>query len=621
MTFGRLLAVLLVAGAAAATALPAAGRATVAAPGPGGAEAGVSTGVVMSDAARLSDGQGLGDGPGVSVFPIPGSRLATRQTQISFRGVAPRSLGPITVGGSHSGIHAGRLLADSDGRGASFYPNKPFSAGEVVTVHTTLPIIDALNGTFQFTVQRPAARIVPVSHDVAERVRGDVDSFRSRPDLEPAAVRIRRGHAGVADVFLTPMRGPLQWGPMIVDRWGHLVWFRSVGGPTTTVANFEEQHYRGQPVLTWWQGFISGYGSGEDVILDRHYRRIATVRAGNGLDTDLHEFSITPQGTALITSYDAVHWNGASVHRAGNIVVLNCTVQEIDILTGNVLFQWDSLDHVPLQASYAAVPSPTGGSYDYFHINSVQEGADGSLIISARNTWAVYDVDHTTGSVIWTLGGKASSFTMSDGTRTAYQHDASLHPGGLMTIFDDGDWPQVHEQSRVLLERVDTTTHTATVVRVLDHTPSVLSGHEGSAQLLANGDVFVGWGDAPYFSEYDQNGTQIFDGRFVGPISSYRSYEFRWRGEPDTRPSVAVRRGPKGSGTVFVSWNGATDVSRWRVLAGARKRSLKPITLARRRGFETSIRIRTGARWIEVRALGSSGRKLGLSRAVAWRRS
>ena len=77
--------------------------------------------------------------------------------------------------------------------------------------------------------------------------------------------------------------------------------------------------------------------------------------------------------------------------------------QEIDIPTGLVLFQWDSLDHVPLSAGYtqaaraAHIANGIGNPYDYFHINSIALDRDGNLLISARNTWAVYKVNHHTG--------------------------------------------------------------------------------------------------------------------------------------------------------------------------------------------------------------------------------
>jgi hypothetical protein len=407
---------------------------------------------------------------------------------------------------------------------------------------------------------------------------------------------------------------------MIVDGRGSLVWFKPIAGRKTIAADVNVQTYRGQRVLTWWQGFqnYGGFGPNKDVIVNRRYRTIATVRGGNGLTADIHEFSITPQNTALITAYSLVYTNASSVGGPRDQIVANCYVQKIDIPTGNVLFQWDSLDHIPLAYSYGR-PNPFAYFDDYFHINSVEQASDGNLVLSARNTSAVYKVNHRTGKVLWELGGKHSSFHMGRGTRTAYQHDATIHPGGLVTIFDNGDFPQVHPQSRVILERINTTRHTVTLVRAMDHSPSLLSPWEGSAQLLPGGQVFAGWGALPDFTEFDRSGKQIFDGRFVSATSSYRAYEHPWNAQPSTRPSVAVSGSAVTGTTVYASWNGATDVSRWRVLAGPDPNSLVPVVAAPRDGFETSLRIpagQAGQPYVAVQAIGADGHVLAQSRAI-----
>lgn len=553
----------------------------------------------------------------VSVFPSPGDRFATPQTQISFRGVAPRKLGRVTITGSRSGTHRGHIKADSDGRGASFYPARRFRAGELVRVRTGLPIVGGRRGTFTFKIATPARPMPQPARSPAPRVPGDVHTYYSRPDLRPTSVRISEPYSGTSDIFLASMHGPLQWGPMIVDGRGSLIWFKPIAGRKTEAADVNVQRYRGQPVLTWWQGFqnYGGLGPNKDVIVNRRYRTIATVRGGNGLKTDLHEFTITPQNTALITAYNLVYADTSSTGGAPHEVVSNCYVQEIDIPTGNVLFQWDSLDHIPLKDSYIRA-SPFASFYDYFHINSVQQDTDGNLLISGRNTWAVYKVDHRTGKVLWELGGKRSSFNMGAGTRTAYQHDARLNPDGLITIFDNGDWPQVHPQSRVLVERIDTSRHTVTLIRALEHSPSLLAPWEGSAQLLSDGRVFVGWGGLPNFSEFDRTGRQIFDGGFVDSTSSYRVYQHPWSAQPSTRPAVAVARNAAAGTAVYASWNGATDVSRWRVLAGPGPQAMASVSEVPRAGFETSIQLHAGERYVAVQAISASGRVLARSRTI-----
>ncbi|HJS94987.1 MAG TPA: arylsulfotransferase family protein [Solirubrobacteraceae bacterium] len=561
---------------------------------------GLATAVLVG--LSLSPGVASAATPTVFAYPVPGSHLAAPETQITFRGVPASQLGPIHVTGSSSGAHPGTIEADSDGRGGSFIPSSPFTPGEVVTVNTGLNVSGATNGTFTFTIEQPTGGILPPgSRTVPPRVSGDIDLFRSRPDLQPAAVRILHGRPIGHDIFLTPMRGPVQWGPMIVDPAGHLVWFLPLSGSEEEAANLRVQQYQGQPVLTWWQGFQNaGLGKGEDVIYDNHYRQIATVQAGNGLVADLHEFTITPQGTALITAYRLVHWPIGS-NPSG--LVFDGVVQEIDIPTGLVLFQWDSLDHVSLADSYVGAPTKQR-PYDYFHINSVQQAADGNLIVSARNTWSVYDVDHRTGNVVWTLGGKHSDFKMGPGTSTSYQHHVRSWPGGIFTIFDNGTAHHGHAQSRGIIERVDPVKRTATLVRAFTHFPQLLSSFEGSVQPVAHGNTFIGWGALPYFTQFGAKGKQIYDGRFVDENSSYRAYRSSWSAQPDSPPALAVSASGDGSAHLYASWNGATNLTGWRVLAGPRPNALVPVGSANRRGFETQIVVHSGEPYFAVQALG-----------------
>jgi hypothetical protein len=556
----------------------------------------------------------------VSVFPVPGASTASLGTQISFRGLPASQLGQITVSGSLSGAHTGRLLAHSDGQGASFLPAKPFKSGELVTVRTGLDLLGGANGAYQFTVARPAGNVPFTRRPAANRVSGDVTRFRSRPDLIPATLKVTRRsrHTAPGDIFVAPQYGPIQDGPMIFDANGGLIWFKPVPS-NDWVADFRAQTYAGKPVLTWWQGFVSaGIGVGEDEIFDSSYRPLAVVKAGNGLRADLHEFQLTPQGTALITSYYPVIRDASSVKGSKNAVVLDAVVQEIDIPTGLVLFQWDSLDHVALRDTYIPLPAK-GHPFDYFHINSVQQDTDGNLIVSGRNTSAAYKIDHRTGAVIWQLGGKHSTFRMGKGTGFAFQHDVRARSAGIVTLFDDGAGPpQVHKQSRAITLRLDTTHKTATLAGQDLHGPALLANFEGNDQLLPNGDSFVGWGQQPYVTEFDPKGLTLFDAKFLGANPGYRAYRLPWSGSPAAIPALATSTS-HGTTTVSVSWNGATSVASWRVLAGSSASALKSVAVARNRGFETAIRIRSGQHFAEVQALDSRGATLSSSHTAAVR--
>jgi hypothetical protein len=458
-----------------------------------------------------------------------------------------------------------------------------------------------------------SAAVAPAAE--AEPPSTPTQHFHSAPNLRPTVVTVTSDSDRTSgDIFLTPQNAP-QVGPMIVNGEGRLIWFDPLknGSSTYAATNFEVQRYQGHPVLTWWQGTV--LGPGKDVIMNRFYRIVAVVRAGDGYYADLHEFQITSHDTALIDAVHVRHADLTSVGGPRNGTVLNNVIQEVDIKTGRVLWQWDALRHIPVDASYEPY-SPHELWYDFFHLNSIQQLPNGNLLVSARNTWAVYEISRETGKVIWTLGGKRSNFKLGPGVRFAWQHDARLKADGILSLFDDGSGgtPQAERQSSAQLLRVDMTDRTVSLIHRFTHSPPLLTSASGSTELLPNGDVFVGWGQLPDFSEYAPNGRQIFNGSFPLGVGSYRALRFPWVGLPHTRPSIAVSRGAPGQVRVYASWNGATQVVAWRVLGGSNRSRLRSLGVtARRSGFETSIEVPGGARYFAVQALGSGEKVLGTS--------
>lgn len=342
--------------------------------------------------------------------------------------------------------------------------------------------------------------------------------------------------------------------------------------------NFRAQTLHGEPVLTWWQALPGGgLGQGEHVIFDASYGEVARFPAGHGRRSDLHEFLLTDRGTALVTSFEIRH-------RAGGLT-MGGVVQELEIPSARLLFEWRSLDHVGVDESYAQVGYP----WDYFHVNSVDVDADGNLLVSARNTWAVYKVHRRTGTVLWRLGGKRSDFALAAGARFAWQHDARSHEGGrVVSIFDNGVY-----RSRGLVLGLHG--RRASVLHEYLHTPPLLARKLGSVQLLGNGDALVGWGTDPHFTEYAEGGAVKLDATLPRGGENYRTLRFPWRGRPDDSPVAVVR-----NGTVYASWNGATDVAAWRLEPGG--------SAVRRHGFETALPLSPGIG--AVAALDARGRVL-----------
>jgi hypothetical protein len=436
---------------------------------------------------------------------------------------------------------------------------------------------------------------------------GSVMNFASRPDLHPPVVTTTKhaGHLGSDNVFLT------LGGPLIVDNSGQPVWYLPVQGQGTT--DLRVQQYRGQPVLTWWEGKNEPtFGEGDWVIADTSYREIARIRAGNGYAADLHDLVLTPQGTALVTAYTQKTGDLRSVGGPPSGPITDSIVQEVDVETGRVLLEWHASDHVAMNESYAQYTA--GSSFDFFHVNSIDVDPDGNLLVSARNTWALYKVDRTSGAVRWRLGGKKSDFALGNGVQFAWQHDARRQPDGTITLFDDEGAPKIGPQSRGLVLRVDESTRTASLVR--QYTRNLLASSQGDMQVLPSGDVLIGWGSLPNVSEFNANGALVYDAHFPGTIQSYRAFRLPWHGLPTVPPAVAAVHRPGGRLTVYASWNGATDVARWEVLGGSTNETLRPVASAGRNGFETAFTMSTSSAVVAVRALDASGRELGRSSPV-----
>src|SRR5215213_7992750 len=451
---------------------------------------------------------------------------------------------------------------------------------------------------------------------------GGVWAFRSRPDLSPPAVEVAtRAHdTAPGHIFVAPEAGgAAQGGALILDDSGQVVWFRPLRhpiNPSSRVMNFEVQTYQGREVLTW------GETPGEYVIFDSSYREIARLHAGNGYDGDHHEFLISPQDTALITIYNSVPQDLTSVGGSKNGRAWQGIVQELDIESGEVLFEWRSIDHVALEETYVEAREDHYSGIDYFHINSIDVDHDDNLLISARETSAVYKVDRNTGEVIWRLGGKRSDFEMGEGTRFAYQHDARRLRDGTISIFDNGSLvfengvPRAVEESRAIVLDVDERKMRASLVREYTHPEGQYADAAGNVQVLANGDAFVGWGRALAISEFSRDGELLFDARLPPGNRSYRAFRFPWRGYPTDRPAVAAKRISEDEVEVYANWNGATEVESWEVLAGSRPDGLEPLGSIPRDGFETAILARSAEPYVAVQARDRTGRILGSTEPI-----
>lgn len=460
--------------------------------------------------------------------------------------------------------------------------------------------------------------------------------FLSAPKLHPPKLHVDAptigkqlapGYFMVANFPNLAAGQPLvgEGGPLILDRHLQPVWFHPVG-VNVVATNLRAQPYRGKPALSWWQGVISSTGatiSGTDEVVNQHYRKVATLAGKDGWVITPHELLISGQDAWVTVNKNVIRDLRAYGGKARGTLV-DSAVQEYDLRTGKLLYTWDAgaPGEIPLSASRTR-PPPNGSPWDAYHVNSIQLVGKGQFLTSMRNTWAAYLVQSRTKKIQWTLSGKqpGGDFSIPSNAQFQWQHDVELHPGGVVSIFDDhccaivaGKFLPPTSPSRGLVLKLDTAKHTATLVKQYLHDPVLHAAFLGSTQLLRGGNVVVGWGSQPYFSEYTSSGKLLLDAVFPGADLSYRVYLQHWAGTPFFPPGGAVRK-HRGKATVYASWNGATGVVAWRVLAGRSAKHLVAVATKAQSGFETAIHLKHAYRVFKVQALDSSGRVIRTSRA------
>jgi hypothetical protein len=441
-------------------------------------------------------------------------------------------------------------------------------------------------------------------------------------------------------IFYTPADGVAPDGPAIVDNTGELVWLRPDKGVAAT--DLGVATYHGRPALYWWEGANNqGVGTGNLVLADAGYREVARVAIGDGRTADLHEFLITPQGTAIFFADTGIPGFDAT-GKPLPYQLLDCEIQEVDIASGRLLWSWHSADHIAVDETYIAPPTQPGKIFDYAHANSIALDADGNLLLSARNTCTIYKIERSSGRILWRLGGGRSNFALGPGVAFSWQHDARRQRDGLLTLFDDGNTnsPQptaptasaatqtpeatpsptgapAQHPSRGIVLKLDDTAMTASLVGEFAHPSPLLATSQGNMQILPNGNVFIGWGSTPWFTEFDPTGKVVFDATFPAGKMSYRAYRFPWTGTPTEPPAVAVVKDASGKSTVYASWNGATDVSAWEAVTGDSPATLTAVASAPKAGFETAIPLPSAGRYVAVRARDAAGQVMGSSSAIA----
>lgn len=543
------------------------------------------------------------------ISPQSGSNYALPYTTIIFRDVTSVQIGTIRVAGSLSGPNSGIVKEHSDGNGFSWIPDARFFDTETVTVQADVPLTDAPDGTLTFRIGEQAPRPKTDASTIESVTTADpsvIHAFKSRPDLAPVNVDLAlldESRVAPGLVAVTPHVPNGQAGATIYDNAGHPVWHHIAADINHPIYCLKMQSYQGEPVLTWSEGAKRvGYGFTHFVIADQSYEPIAYVQSGHGLDgLDVHDMVLGEHGTAWAFAYHAVWTDDAGTRRN----VMECVIQEIDVSTGDVWWEWHSLDHVPLDESNSPRPENPENSWDYIHVNSIEIDHDDNLLISSRANHCIYRLSTTDHRVMWRLGGKASDFALEPDAVFRWQHDARRLADGKVSLFDNVDSDN-QANSRGMVFELDEETKKATLVREYFRDGGMHSPYQANMQTLENGNVFIGWGSGPRCSEFTHEGEMIFDMRYQAGVS-YRGYRIEWQGFPNRPIDYLLEDGPDGTLTCFVSWNGTTEVAEWRIVTDSGAELARTL----RSGFETELTGIPISAYMEVQALNAGGQILG----------
>ena len=367
-----------------------------------------------------------------------------------------------------------------------------------------------------------------------------------------------------------------------------------------------------------------GYGRGHGVIMDKHYRIVNSVEpAGSTVSMDEHEFMLLPDGkTALIAiyhprAYDMIPWGVNN----GMGWIQDSVFQEIEVETGKLLFEWRSLDHVHPSESYVApMDSEISGDgrtkdspWDYFHINSIDKNADGDYLISARHVSAIYKISGKDGHIIWRLHGAKSDYHLEDFSFSS-QHDArfivdnSTHT--VMSLFDNASngYNETEIFSSSMKIEMDHRTKTAHILQrwgAPDKAGGQVAKSQGNMQILPNGNVVSGWGNNAFLSEHLDDGSPVFYSwiALTGTMI-YRVYKANWTSEPLTQPNIWAHSKEKDDMALYVSWNGATEVTHWKFYTSDNRGGpFDLIATIEKLGFETKYKHKEFKEWAYAEAL------------------
>ncbi len=499
-------------------------------------------------------------------FPSDGASLIPRETNIMIRpgdllDARTVSATLLTVSGSLSGKHTGKLVLSDDKKTLSFTPSVIFIYTEKVSVAfgkglKTSKGVAVDPFSFTFKIGNPPAGRKALTGQEYNPVGDDVDPVLVRsigitqlPNLSdtiPAGYPVFRtiimDHPAEGQIFTVNFDPS----PYPTHGLSYLTIMNDSSRPTFTRALAG----KGFDFKIQKTGLLTYYdeANGKFFGLDSNYRVVDSFWCSGGYkSTDIHDLEVLPNGHALLLHYDTevVDMSSKVLGGEANAQVCGAVIEEID-QSKTPIFIWRSLDSGHFAITDETRENLLLPNIDYVHANSIQMDDDGNLLLSARHMDEITKINRDSGTIMWRLGGKNNQFTIiGDSVPFSHQHHVRRIENGHITFFDNGNFRQPKAYSRAVEYALDEKQMTATLVwqyRHAEHDTDIAAGFMGSVQRLANGNTFIGWGadHTPMATEVRPDGSIAYEADMYGSNLSYRVFRFPWNGKTQLGWTAAV---------------------------------------------------------------------------------
>ncbi|KAI1258751.1 Arylsulfotransferase-domain-containing protein [Xylariaceae sp. FL1019] len=389
---------------------------------------------------------------------------------------------------------------------------------------------------------------------------------------------------------------------------------------------------------------IGAFAGGGVQLYDENYNLIHRITPKGDFwdyNADSHEAMITPNNSAVMIIGKKETANLTHLGQ-GERDVTNNYIQEVDIGSNKVLFQFNMRDYFNPQDSYwpwkGKGPYDFGWAHDMWHTNSVEKLPNGDFLCSSRHLHSIFLLDGEKAQVKWVLGGRRSDFKdiTQNGTGVFHwQHNARLTAPNRITLFDNHD---VHNDfckqpekgcSRGLEIEFDEVEKIYWVVNEWYHPQSLITASRGGVSRTPKNNTLIAWGQNPMYTEHAPDGEVVMDvqrgqvlalDHGIGPVIAYRAWKADWVGKPKWPPSIAANTDDASVTSIYVSWNGATEVDKYVLLASNHSSRLNGkdsiMATSPRKGFETAFVLDQKVRYTRIAALDRNGTILGFTSAV-----